>query len=184
MRRRHDVVVATMSRLAWPVAALCATAFLAALAFTGGRGGPGLAPFVPRGLLTIAAEDVREVDLTTPQGHWHFVRGQGSWRVTQGETTAGFEERLDNALRLLRNSGPDRILTGAEVAEAGAAQFGLAQPRLRVIVSGLDSASFAISFGAATPMGLSHYARLDGSSEIALLPAFVAEEWERTGGAP
>ena len=56
-----------MSRLAWAVAALCATAFLAALAFTGGRGGPGLAPFVPRGLLTFAAEDVREVDVATPR---------------------------------------------------------------------------------------------------------------------
>lgn len=173
-----------MSRLAWMVAALCAAAFLAALAFTGGRGGPGLAPFVPKGLLTIAAEDVREIDLTTPQGHWHFVRSQGSWRVTRGKTTAGFEERLDNALRLLRNSGPDRILTGAEVAQAGAAQFGLASPRLRIVVSGPDSSSFAISFGATSPMGLSHYARLDGSPEIALLPAFVAEEWERTGGAP
>jgi len=178
------VVVATMSRLAWAVAALGATAFLVALAFTGGRGGPGLAPFVPKGLLTIAAEDVREIDLTTPQGHWHFVRAQGSWRVTLGKTTAGFEERLDNALRLLRNSGPDRILTSAEVAQAGAAQFGLASPRLRIVVSGPDSSSFAISFGTTSPMGLSHYARLDGSPEIALLPAFVAEEWERTGGAP
>jgi Domain of unknown function (DUF4340) len=178
------VVVAAMNRLAWAVAALCATAFLAALAFTGGRSGPGLAPFVPRGLLTIPAEDVREIDVATPRGHWHFVRAQGSWRATQGITTAGFEERLDNALRLLRNSGPDRILTGAEVTQAGTAQFGLAPPRLRIIVSGPDSSSFAISFGASSPMGLSYYARVDGSSEIALLPAFVAEEWERTGGAP
>jgi len=176
------VVVATMSRLAWAVAALCATVFLAALAFTGGRSGPGLAPFVPKGLLTIP--DVREIDVATPRGHWHYVRAQGSWRATQGITTAGFEERLDNALRLLRNSGPDRILTGAEVTQAGAAQFGLAHPRLRVIVSGSDSSSFAISFGASSPMGLSYYASVDGSSEIALLPAFVAEEWERTGGAP
>ena len=173
-----------MSRLAWAVAALCAAAFLAALAFTGGRGGPGLAPFAPKGLLTIPAEDVREIDVATARGHWHFVRAQGSWRATQGMTTAGFEERLDNAIRLLRNSGPDRILTGVEVAQAGPAQFGLAPPRLRIIVSGPDSSSFAISFGATNPIGLSHYARLDGSSEIVLLPAFVAEEWERTGGAP
>ena len=173
-----------MSRLAWAVAALGATAFLAALAFTGGRGGPGLAPFVPNGLLAIPAEDVREIDVATPRAHWHFVRVQGSWRATQGITTAGFGERLDNALRLLRNSGPDRILTSAEVAQAGAAQFGLAPPWLRIVIRGPDSSSFAISFGATSPMGLSHYARLDGSSEIALLPAFVAEEWQRTGGAP
>jgi hypothetical protein len=178
------VVVATMSRLAWAVAALGAIAFLVALAFTGGRGGPGLEPFTPKGLMMIPVEDVREIDVAAPRGHWHFVRTQDGWRATKGITTAGFEARLDSALRLLRNSGPDRVLTEAEVARAGAAQFGLAPPRLRIIVSGPDASVFAISFGVTNPMGLSHYARLDGSSEIALLPTFVAEEWERTGGTP
>jgi hypothetical protein len=178
------VVVATMNRLAWAAAALCATAFLVTLAFTGGRGGPGLEPFVPKGLMTIPIEDVREIDVAAPRGHWHFVRTQDGWRTTKGITTAGFEARLDSALRLLRNSGPDRVLTEAEVARAGAAQFGLAPPRLRIIVSGPDASVFAISFGVTNPMGLAHYARLDGSSEIALLPTFVAEEWERTGGTP
>ena len=51
-------------------------------------------------------------------------------------------------------------------------------------INGPDASVFAISFGVTNPMGLSHYARLDGSSEIAVLPAFVAEEWERTGGTP
>jgi hypothetical protein len=178
------VVVATMNRLAWAAAALGATAFLVTLAFTGGRGGPGLEPFVPKGLITIPIGEVREIDVAAPHGHWHFVRAQDGWRATQGIATAGFEARLDSALKLLRNSGPDRVLTEAEVAWAGAAQFGLAPPRLRITVSGPDASVFAISFGAANPMGLSHYARLDGSSQIALLPAFVAEEWERTGAAP
>jgi hypothetical protein len=173
-----------MSRLAWAAAALGAIAFLVALAFTGGRGGPGLEPFTPKGLMMIPVEDVREIDVAAPRGHWHFVRTQDGWRATKGITTAGFEARLDSALRLLRNSGPDRVLTEAEVARAGAAQFGLAPPRLRIIVSGPDASVFAISFGVTNPMGLSHYARLDGSSEIALLPTFVAEEWERTGGTP
>jgi Domain of unknown function (DUF4340) len=173
-----------MNRLAWAAAALGATAFLVTLAFTGGRGGPGLEPFVPKGLMAIPIEDVREIDVTATHGHWHFVRTQAGWRATQGLATAGFEVRLEGALKLLRNSGPDRVLTEAEVAQAGMAQFGLTPPRLRVTVSGPDASVFSISFGVTNPMGLSHYARLDGSSEIALLPAFVAEEWERTGGAP
>jgi len=173
-----------MSRLAWAAAALAATACLLALAFTGGRSGPGLDPFVPKGLLTMPVEDVQEIDVAAPRGHCHFVRTQDGWRVTQGIAAAGFEARLDSALRLLRNSGPDRVLTGAEVSQAGAEQFGLASPRLRVVVSGPDGSVFAISFGGTNPMGLSHYARLDGSQEIALLPAFVVEEWERAGGAP
>jgi hypothetical protein len=178
------VVVAAMNRLVWAAAALGATAFLAALAFTGGRGGPGLEPFKPKGLMAIAVEDARDVDVTTVRGNWHFVRTQDGWRTTAGEATAGFEARLDGALRLLRNSGPDRVLSEAEVTQAGAAQFGLAPPRLRVIVSGPGASVFAISFGGINPMGLSHYARLDGRQEIVLLPAFVAEEWERTGGTP
>lgn len=173
-----------MNRLAWAAAALGATAFLSALAFTGGRGGPGLEPFKPKGLMTIPVEGVREVDVVAPRGHWHFVRTQDGWLVTQGAAAAGFETRLNGALRLLRNSGPDRVLTEAEVTRAGVAQFGLTPPRLRVIVSGPGASVFAISFGGTNPMGISHYARLDGSSEIALLPTFVAEEWERTGGAP
>ena len=152
-----------MNRLAWAAAALGATVFLAALAFTGGRGGPGLEPFVPKGLMMIPLEDVREVDVVAPRGHWHFVRTQDGWRATQGTVAAGFEARLDGALKLLRNSGPDRVLTEAEVARVGVAQFGLAPPRLRVIVSGADASVFAISFGVTNPMGLSHYARLDGS---------------------
>jgi hypothetical protein len=178
------VVVATMNRLAWPAAATLATIVLVGLALTGGRGGPGLEPFVPKGLLPIPVENVREVDVTAPPGHWHFVRADGGWRTMQGNATAGFEGRLDGALRLLRNSGPERVLTGAEVTGAGAAQFGLAPPWLRIMVSGPDAAVFAISFGATNPMGLSHYAMLDGSPEIALLPTFLAEAWEQTGAMP
>jgi hypothetical protein len=178
------VVVAPMNRLAWAAAALGATAFLVTLAFTGGRNGPGLEPFVPRGLMTIPIEEVREVDVAAPRGHWHFVRTQDGWRATQGIATAGFEARLESALKLLRNSGPDRVLTEEEVARAGVVQFGLAPPRLRITVSGPGASVFAISFGVTNLMGLSHYAKLDGSLQIALLPAFVAEEWERTGGAP
>ena len=173
-----------MNRLVWAAVALGATAFLVALAVSGGRSGPGLEAFMPKGLMVIPAEDVQQIDLVTPRGHWHFVRAQDGWRATQGTAPAGFEARLDSALKLLRNSGPERTLTEAEVAQAGAAQFGLEPPRLRVVVSGPNASVFAISFGITNPLGLSHYARLDGSREVALLPAFVAEEWERAGGTP
>ena len=172
-----------MSRLVWAAAALGATGFLAALAFTGGRGGPGLEPFMPKGLMTIPVEDVREVDVIASRGHWHFVRTQAGWRATEG-AAAAVSRRASTARssssQLGTGSRPDR----GGSARVGVAQFGLEPPRLRVIVSGPGSSVFAISFGGTNPMGLSHYARLDGSQEIALLPAFVAEEWERAGGAP
>lgn len=173
-----------MSRLAWGAVALGATAFLVALAVSGGRRGPGLEAFTPKGLMAMPVEDVQQIDLVTLRGHWHFVRVQDGWRATQGTPPAGFETRLDSALKLLRNTGPERILTEAEVTRAGAAQFDLEPPRLRVVASGSDASVFAISFGITNPLGLSRYARLDGSREIALLPAFVAEEWERVGETP
>ena len=172
-----------MNRLIWTAAVLGATGFLVALALTGGRG-PGLAPFTPRGLMTIPLEDVREVDVETREGRWHFVRAEDGWRATEGTTTAGFATRLDSALRLLRNSGPERVLGMTEIAGVDPAQFGLDPPRLHVVVNGSGTSRFAISFGATNVLGLSHYARREESLEIALLPGFVAEEWERVGKMP
>jgi hypothetical protein len=178
------VVAAAMNRFAWIAAALAATAFLAALAFTGGRGGPGLAQFTPAGLLTIPTEQVREIELIIGDRHWHFVRGESGWQAKRGKVAAGFEARLEGAVTLLRNSGPDRVLTDAELASIDVAQFGLDPPRSRVVFRGGGANTFAISFGAANLLGLSRYARLDGKREIALLPGFVAEAWEQLGGAP
>ncbi|WP_143198975.1 hypothetical protein [Bradyrhizobium sp. NAS80.1] len=177
-------MVAAMNRLIWSAAALGAIVFLAALALTGGRGGSGLLPFVPKGLMTIQLQDVREVELETREGRWHFVRAEDGWHAAAGATTAGFAARLDGALRLLRNSGPERVLSATETAGVDPAQFGLDPPRLRVVVNGSGASSFVISFGATNVLGLSHYARREGSGEIALLPGFVAEEWERVGKMP
>lgn len=178
-------MVAAMSRLTWSVAALGAIGFLVALALSGGRGGPGLAPFTAKGLMPIAPAEVREVDLETREGRWHFVRDDAGWRATAGATAAaGFAARLDAALTLLRNSGPERVLSASEIAAVDPAQFGLDPPRLRVVVNGPGASSFAISFGATNVLGLSDYARPEGSQEIALLPGFVAEEWERVGKMP
>jgi hypothetical protein len=178
------VVVATMNRLIWSATALGATGFLVALALTGGRGGPGLAPFTPKGLMTIPLEEVRDVDLQTREGRWHFVRTEDGWHATEGTTSAGFAARIERALTLLRNSGPERVLSAGEIASVEPSQFGLDPPRLRVVVNGKEAASFAISFGATNVLGLSNYARAQASREVALLPGFVAEEWERVGKIP
>jgi hypothetical protein len=169
-----------MNRLLWSVAALGAFAFLLALALSGGRGGPGLAPFTPKGLMTIPLDEVREVDVESGWNRLHFVRTSEGWRANDAASAT----QLDTALTLLRNSGPERVLSEKEVKEADAAQFGLEPPRVRVVVRGKGSANFAISFGATNVLGLSRFARVEGRNEIALLPGFVAEEWERFGKTP
>jgi len=173
-----------MKHLIWSAAALGAAGFLVALALTGGRGGPGLGAFTPAGLMTIPLEDIREVDVQTGEDRWHFVRAGDGWRTTVGTSPPGFAARLDGALTLLRNSGPERVLDAAEVAAVEPAQFGLDPPRLRVVVNGSSGSNFAIGFGATNVLGLSHYARREGSREIVLLPGFVADEWQRVGKVP
>jgi hypothetical protein len=69
------------------------------------------------------------VDVSTRDRQWLFVRGEGGWQMRRGKAEAGFEERLEAALTLLRNSGPERILTAAEVASVDAGQFGLDRQR-------------------------------------------------------
>lgn len=173
-----------MTRFAWAAAALAAIVFLAALALTGGRGGPGLAPFTPSGLLVMPAAEVKEVEVAARAGQWRFAREGDGWRVAQGNASPGFEARLEAALTLLRNSGPERTLSDNEVASVDAAQFGLDPSRLRVVVRGAEGKPFAISFGATNLLGLSRYARVDGRREIALLPDFMVEAWEQVAGAP
>jgi hypothetical protein len=172
-----------MKRLLWPVAAAGAFAFLVALALTGGRGGPGLAPFTPRGLMTMPLEDVREVDVESGFHRLRFVRTTEGWRINDAAATTAMATQLDTALTLLRNSGPERVLSETEVKETDAAQFGLDPPHVRVTVRGRGAKSFAVAFGATNVLGLSHFAKVEGSSEIALLPGYVAEAWERVGKA-
>jgi hypothetical protein len=173
-----------MRRLVWPVAALGAFAFLVALALTGGRGGPGLAPFKPQGLLTIPLEDIREVNVESGFHRLHFLRTAEGWRANDAAATTAMATQLDTALTLLRNSGPERVLSETEVKEADAAQFGLDPPRVRVIVQGKGDARFSIAFGATNVLGLSHFAGVEGRKEIALLPGYVAEAWEGLGKTP
>jgi hypothetical protein len=168
----------------WPVAALASFIFLVALALTGGRGGPGLAPFTPKGLMTIPLAEVGAVDVESGKSRRHFLRTAEGWRTNDAAASTALATQLDTALTLLRNSGAERVLSETEVQKTDPAQFGLDPPRTRVIVHGKGNASFAISFGATNVLGIAHFAKIDGKSEIALLPGFVAEEWERVGKAP
>ena len=173
-----------MRRVLWPVAALAAFIFLVALALTGGRGGPGLAPFTPKGLMTIPLAEVEAVDVESGGSRTRFVRTAEGWRANDAAASTALATQLDTALTLLRNSGAERVLSKTEIQEADPSQFGLDPPRTSVTVHGKGEARFAISFGATNVLGLAHFAKVAGRNEIALLPGFVAEEWERVGKAP
>ena len=44
---------------------------------------------------------------------------------------------------------------------------------------GAEGRTVTIRFGGANPLGLARYTRIDARPEVVLLPAFVAQAWER-----
>jgi hypothetical protein len=167
------------------MAAVVALAFLAVLALHGERPEPGMVGFKAAGLLTaFAPEDARVVEVSRAGEVWRFRRDGKSWRAVQAPrpVLANAADRIDSALRLLRDTGPLRVLSAHEAAHAAPSDYALGPDALRVTVLGPDAATFAIVFGAANPLGLARYVRIDGVDGVPLLPAYVAETWEQTIG--
>jgi len=183
------VAVATplIRRAAWPLAAAIAVGFLAILALHGERPDPALAPFKAAGPLTaFAPAQAREVEISKAGESWRFRREAGAWRTAKPPRPVPPEasDRIDTALRLLRDSGPLRVLSSEEVARTPAADYALGADSLSVTVRGPGGATFAIRFGARNPLGSATYARVEGRDGVPLLPSYVAETWEQAIGAP
>jgi hypothetical protein len=171
-------------RLAWPLAAVVALLFVLSLALTGGRPDSGLTHFKPAGLLTaFAPDDAREVEIAVGGRTWRFRR-EGAWRVVEAPqpipSDAG--QRIDAALRLLRDAGPLRVLTADEVAQVPESEYALTAGSLRVEVRASNGAAFGVRFGGRNPLGSARYARVAGVDGVPLLPTYVAEAWERAVG--
>ncbi len=173
-------------RARWPLAAAVAVAFLAILALHGERPDSALAPFKAAGPLTaFAPEQAREVDIAKAGDTWHFRREAGTWQAVHAPrpVPADASDRIDTALRLLRDSRPLRVLSPDEVSRTTAADYALGADALSVTVHAAGGATFAIRFGALNPLGSATYARVEGAEEVPLLPAYVAGTWEQAIGA-
>jgi hypothetical protein len=179
------VAAALIRRLAWPLVAAGAFAFLAGLALHGERRDP-MQEFRPAGLLTaFAPEDAREVEIATGAGTWRFRRDGGWWEVDSSKPApADVAQRIDTALRLLRNSAPLRVLTADEVARVPPSEYALAADSLRVQVRAADGATFRVQFGGRNPLGSARYAKVDGMEGVPMLPAYVGDAWEQVIGGP
>ena len=173
-------------RAAWPLAAAVAFGFLAALALHGERPDAGLAPFKAAGLFTaFAPEDAREVGISRAGETWRFRREGETWRAVEAPrpAPANAADRIDTALRLLRDSGPLRVLSADEAARAAPSDYALGPQALSVTVLGPDAATFSIRFGAANPLGSARYAQVGGIDGVPMLPTYVAETWEQAIGS-
>jgi hypothetical protein len=179
------VAASLIRRLAWPLSAVAALAFLVALALHGERPDP-MQKFKAAGLLTaFTPEDAREVEIVTGAEVWRFRR-DGEWRAGDPSKSvpADLAVRLETALRLLRNSAPLRVLTVDEVARVPPSEYELVSDSVRVLVRAADGATFRIQFGGRNPLGVARYARVDGMEGIAMLPAYVGDAWDQVIGGP
>jgi hypothetical protein len=101
-------------------------------------------------------------------------RSIGRFIAIPKAVTADLDERIEQGLKLLHNSGPQRT----DLASEQQVEFGLVPPRLTVTARTTAGSSITIEFGGLNQLGLERYARIAGQSEILLMPSFVAEAWE------
>jgi hypothetical protein len=171
--------------VAWPLAAAAAFALLVGLALQGERRDP-MQEFKPAGLLTaFAPEDAREIEVAVGAEVWRFRR-DGAWRPLEPPKPVppDFAQRIETALRLLRNSAPLRVLTAEEVGRVPPLEYALAADSLRVEVRAADGATFRIQFGGLNPLGSARYAKVDGMEGVPMMPAYVGDAWQQVIGGP
>ena len=175
------VAPSLIGRLAWPLAAALALLFVVGLALTGKRPDAGIAQFKASGLLTaFAPEDTHEVEIAVGGKTWRFRR-EDVWHAAEvpAKVAPDVGERIEAALRLLRNAGPLRVLTADEVAQMPESEYALGAQSLLVRLSGPNGATFQVQFGGSNPLGLARYSRVTGVEGMPMLPAYVAQAWEQ-----
>ena len=141
-----------------------------------------MARFAPAGILAgWPIQQVTSVEVSVGTDRRSFHRNPcGGWRLEVADvaTTTDRAERIETALELLHNSGPQR----SDLASEQLSEFGLASPRPTVTARMTSAASVTIEFGGTNPPGPKRYARHVGRREILLMPAFVAGAWEPVTG--
>ena len=179
------MVPATLRRWLWPAVAATAILFIGALALHGERPGPGLARFEAAGLMVhVPTDRVRALEVTSATGTRRFRRAaDGRWVAETGggpDRTA----QIDEALKFLHVTRPERIVTEHELRAGTPAELGLDPPGVTVAARADGTPPFVVEFGAGNPLGVARYARVAGRSEVVLLPRHVADAWDRIAAGP
>jgi len=183
------VGASALKRLGWRRGAVIAAVFaLVALALHGRRPDPGVVPFEAAGVMTnLAPASATEVRLLAGEQTWRFLRApNGTWRRIAPVPAAEADPTpaVENGLRFLHVSAPQRVMTRDEFDGVPLREYGLDPPRYVVSVSDAEGTSFSIAFGWANTQGLAQYARVADRDELVLLPRFTSEPWEALLASP
>lgn len=169
-------------RLAVPIFAVAALAFLAAMVLIGAQ--PvhrQIAEFEAKGVLGIPPDRIRRVEVSRGNEQLVVVRtGEKSWVTPEGRDI-GPEAggRLSMAVQMMHTSGPANEITAEELANADIAGFELDPPQLVAKLYDDGTTPVLVAhFGGRNPDGFLQYMRIDGDRRVFLMSRFVGQEWQ------
>ena len=170
----------SLRRLALPLLAVLALAYLAAMVVTGAQ--PvhrQLVKFEAKGVLPVEPEAVRRVALRRGGQEVTLVRpGAAGWaREGGGAVEAPAATRLDTAIKMLHRSAPVREIAPQELTGVDTRPFGLEEPVVVATLAIPDSQPLTVRFGALNPEGFLQYMRIDGDPRLYLMSRFIGAEW-------
>jgi hypothetical protein len=165
--------------------ALLAVGFMVLMALTGKLTETRqLAKFEARGVLPVLPEQVRQVELRCGARTATFVRPpHGAWTRSGSKEALSDElnSHLSQAVFFMHTSGPVRVMHREEYHGTPLQEFGLEQPRCRVVLSDGQRVLLAARFGAYNPEDLLQYMQLTNSDDLYLMSRFVGQAWEHLG---
>ncbi len=168
-------------RIATPLAAALAICYLAVMVIGGAQPVQRqLVTFEAKGVLKIEPERIRRIDLGRGQDSVSLLRrSEERWATAGGAEIDGEAgKRISTAVRMMRNSGPARVIPPGELEGANPAAFGLDAPR---VVARLYEAAgdpvLTLRFGGRNPDGFLQYMRIDGDDHLYLMSRFIGEAW-------
>jgi hypothetical protein len=169
-----------LRRLALPLLALLALAWLVAMVVTGAQPVQRqLVKFEAKGVLRLEPEAVQRIALG--RGGQQIVlvrRGEGGWALEGGGAVEGAAAtHLDTAVKMLNRSGPVREIAAQELTGVDTRPFGLEQPVVVATLAGSGGQPLTVRFGALNPEGFLQYMRIDGDPKVYLMSRFIGAEW-------
>jgi hypothetical protein len=170
----------SLRRLAMPLLAAMALAWLVAMVVTGAQPVQRqLVRFEAKGVLRIEPDVVRKITLGGGGRQAALVHGgDGGWALEGGGAVAGAAAtHLDTAVKMLHRSGPVREIAPEELSGVDTRPFGLEEPVVVATLSGSAGQPLTVRFGALNPEGFLQYMRIDGDPKLYLMSRFIGAEW-------
>ena len=168
-----------LRRLALPLLALLALAYLVAMVVTGAQPVQRqLVKFEAKGVLQTEPEAVQKVTLGRGDRQLVLVRSGNGWALEPGGAVEkAAATHLDTAVKMLHRSPPVREIAAQELSGVDTRPFGLDEPVVVATLSGTDGKDLTVRFGALNPEGFLQYMRIDGDPKVYLMSRFIGAEW-------